>query len=124
MKKKEFKESLFEIFDANVDGMSYVEKMQYAEKIILDHQKENEKRRDTSNKGKPWSDEELKVILGDTPSRYNCLKYAKLFKRGYGAIEQIYRWAATTDEDVRRKRPDDKFVLQVKRVAKEIGLCM
>jgi len=52
----------------------------------------NEKFRDCSQKGKPWTDEELQIILQDAPTKANCLKYALLFKRGYGSIEQIYRW--------------------------------
>ena len=123
MLKKEFKESLFAIFDAQVDGLTYDEKINYVEKLLLDYQKEHENKRDTSNKGKPWTDDELRIILADTPSKYNCLKFAKLFKRGYGSIEQIYRWAATTDEAVRQKRPDDKYIQQIKRIAKELGLC-
>lgn len=50
----------------------------------------------------------------------NCLKYAKLFNRGYGRIEQIYRWASTSDKEVERKRPDDVFIAQIKRIAKQI----
>lgn len=123
MLKKEFKVSLLEVFDMDVDGFSYEDKMNYIEKLLVDYQKEHEELRDTSNKGKPWTDDELRIILEDTPSRYNCLKYAKLFKRGYGSIEQIYRWAATTDEAIRQKRPKDKYIQQIKRIAKELGLC-
>lgn len=102
--------------------MNFEEKMRYIEKLLIDFEKENEDKRDTSNKGKPWTEEELKIILSDAPTSKNCMKYAKIFRRGYGSIEQIFRWAATTQKDVDKKRPEDKFISQVKRVAKELGL--
>ena len=66
---------------------------------------------DDSNSGNSWTDDELRVVLSDSPTKENCLKHAKAFKRGYGAIEQIYRWAATTQSDIEVKRPDDAFGL-------------
>lgn len=42
-----------------------------------------------SDKGKPWSDAELQVVLSDAPTKENCVKHAKAFGRGYGALEQI-----------------------------------
>lgn len=72
-------------------------------------------------KGKPWTDDELRVVLSDAPTRENCLKHARGFNRGYGAIEQIYRWAATSDAEVKRKRHGDAFIAQIKRVAKQLG---
>jgi hypothetical protein len=38
-----------------------------------------------------------------------------------GAVEQIYRWAAASDKVVKQKRPDDAFIRQIKRIAKEVG---
>lgn len=73
------------------------------------------------NKGKPWTDEELEVVLSDAPTKANCEKYAKAFKRGVGSIEQIYRWAMTSKKDINKKRPGEKFVNQVKRVSKIVG---
>ena len=74
-----------------------------------------------SEKGKPWTDDELRVVLFDAPTKGNCLKHARGFQRGYGAIEQIYRWAATSDAEIRRKRSNDKFIAQIKKVAKQLG---
>ena len=122
MKRREFKEELFSLLEVSIDGMNFEEKMRYIEKLLIDFEKENEDKRDTGNKGKPWTDEELKIILSDAPTSKNCMKYAKIFRRGYGSIEQIFRWAATTQKDVDKKRPEDKFISQVKRVAKELGL--
>ena len=92
MKRKEFKETLFETLNNVVDGMSYDDKMILVHNLLVDYEKDNEEKRDTSNKGSKWTDEELKIILSDAPTKENCVKYARLFKRGYGSIEQIYRW--------------------------------
>ena len=52
---------------------------------------------DEARKGAQRTDDELRVILSDAPTKENCLKHPRAFNRGYGAIEQIYRWAATSD---------------------------
>lgn len=122
MKKSEYKEELFQLPRENIDDMNFNEKMNFVSNIIIDFEKENENQRDISNKGKSWTDEELKIILTDAPSKYNCLKYAKIFKRGYGSIEQIYKWAMTTNKEIQEKRGNDAFIKQIKKVAKEIGL--
>ena len=122
MKKSEYKEELFQLLRENIDYMNFNEKMNFVSNIIIDFEKENENQRDISNKGKSWTDEELKIILTDAPSKYNCLKYAKIFKRGYGSIEQIYKWAMTTNKEIQEKRGNDAFIKQIKKVAKEIGL--
>ena len=82
---------------------------------------EIEKGWDEQSRNRPWADDELRVILNDAPTKENCLKHAKAFGRGYGAIEQIYRWAATSDREIARKRPNDAFVKQIKRVAKQLA---
>ena len=122
MKKSEYKEELFQLLRENIDDMNFNEKMNFVSNIIIDFEKENENQRDISNKGKSWTDEELKIILTDAPSKYNCLKYAKIFKRGYGSIEQIYKWAMTANKEIQEKRGNYAFIKQIKKVAKEIGL--
>ena len=72
-------------------------------------------------RGMSWADDELRVVLSDAPTRENCLKHARAFQRGYGAVEQIYRWAGTPDAEIKRKRPDDEFIAQIKRVAHQLG---
>lgn len=57
----------------------------------------------------------------DAATKSNCIKYAKIFKRGYGSIEQIYRWASTPNKDLSEERKEDSFIKQIKKVAKEIG---
>lgn len=105
-----------------VDGMSYDDKMILVHNLLVDYEKDNEEKRDTSNKGSKWTDEELKIILSDAPTKENCVKYARLFKRGYGSIEQIYRWSVTTTKEMTDERKSDSFILQVKRIAKELGI--
>lgn len=122
MKKGEYKKELYEVFDLEVEDLDYQDKMDLINKLFLKYQIDNEDKRDTSNKGKEWTDEQLKIILSDAPSKQNCLKYACLFKRGYGSIEQIYRWSTTQDQNLSDKRKEDKFIKQIKRVAKDLGL--
>lgn len=119
--KSEFKTSVFEVFSQDVDGMSYDEKMRLIEKYVVEYQQKNDDLRSKPNRGESWTDEELRVILQDAPTKSNCVKYAKIFGRGYGSIEQIYRWASTDDQTVKEKRPDDAFIAHVKQIAKEVG---
>lgn len=122
MIRKEFKEQLFEALDNDVIGMSFDEKMNLVTKLLIDYERKHEKQRDISNKGKKWTDEELEIILSDAPTKDNCIKYAKLFKRGYGSIEQIYRWSVTAEVNMTEERRSDSFIVQVKKVAKKLGL--
>lgn len=122
MKKKDFKQEVYQVFDTEVDGLDFAEKINLIHKIFLEYQKDHEDERDTSEKGKKWTDEQLKIILSDAPSKDNCIKYAILFKRGYGSIEQIYRWSTTQDQELSDRRKEDSFIRQIKRVAKELGL--
>lgn len=121
MTKQEFKQALYDVFDSPLDGMSHEEKCKFIEKIVFDYQRDCDDRRQKPNSRKPWKDEELAIILSDAPTVENCVKYARLFGRGYGSIEQIYRWAATSMKDIQSKREDDAFVKQVKRIAKDLG---
>ena len=123
MKKREFKNALYALLDAPIDGLSFDEQISFVEQVLIEYQKDNEVKRDISNKGKKWTDEDLKIILMDAPSKANCMKYAKLFHRGYGSIEQIYRWSTTTMDEINQtERANDAFILQIKKVAKELGL--
>ena len=122
MKRKEFKENLLAALDNDVDDITYDEKMVLVHNLLVDYEKENETKRDITNKGEKWTDEELKIILSAAPTKENCVKYARLFKRGYGSIEQIYRWSVTPKKDMSDERKEDSFVKQVKRIAKELGI--
>ncbi|HEL2738130.1 hypothetical protein NF418_07770 [Streptococcus suis] len=122
MKKSDFKKELFTVFNFSIEDLTFLEKINFIEAALIDFQKDNVEL-DTSNKGKPWTDEELKIILSDAATKQNCIKYAKLFKRSYGSIEQIYRWSTTPQKEINEKgRGDDRFIQQIKRIYKEIGL--
>lgn len=122
MKKKEFKEKLFAALSCDIDNLSFDEKMNVVSNLLIEFEKENEDKRDISKKGQKWADEELKIILSDAPTKANCVKYARIFKRGYDSIEQIYRWSTTAKTDMTDERKEDSFIIQIKRVAKELGL--
>ena len=121
MKKSEFQQSLAALFDQAVDGTSFEARMELIEKCFLEYQKKHDKERERPNYGKPWSDRELRVVLQSAPTVENCLRYAKLFGRGYGSIELIYRWASTADPDIPEEKADDVFIAHIKRIAKEVG---
>ena len=122
MKKREYKEELYRLLEQSIDDMSFEEQIRYIENLLIEFQKDNEEKRDTSSKRKKWTDEELKIILSDAATKSNCMKYAKLFHRGYGSIEEIYRWATTPQKVVKNGRQEDAFILQIKRIVKELGL--
>lgn len=120
MKKSEFKDEIFKLFDSKVEGLDLNGKLNLVRACLIEKEKEIDY--DDSNKGKEWTDDELRIVLSFSPTKANCLFLAKAFKRGYGSIEQIFRWASTSDKVINDKgRADDKFIQQVKRVAKEIG---
>ena len=121
MTKTEYKALLFQSLDCEVDGLTYEERMQLSETYLVEYQIKQEDRRERPNRCKPWTDEELRVVLMDAPTKRNGIKYAKIFGRGYGSIEEIYRWASTDDKTVQEKRPNVVFVGRVKKIAKELG---
>lgn len=53
MKKQEFKQSLFQLFDADIDSMAYEEKGQYIEKLVYDYQRDRDSLRQKPNNRKP-----------------------------------------------------------------------
>lgn len=112
MKRKE----LFEMLDNNISCED--------RKLLQDYviEKQLQENWDQSNKGKPWTDDEIKVILSFAPTKENCLLLARAFKRGYGSIEQIFRWATTDSNTIKNSvRKDDAFIAQIKRIYKELG---
>ncbi|NQX61777.1 hypothetical protein [Paenibacillus qinlingensis] len=120
MKKKEFKEALINLLNSDVDRLEKKELIKYTRSLIF--KLEEEEDFDTSNKGKPWTDEELRIVLSFAPTKENSLKLAKAFKRSYGSIEQIFRWATTTNDEISAKgREEDSFIQQIKRLYKELG---
>jgi predicted secreted protein len=120
MKRKEFKEELMEVLSKSIDNMNEEDKLVLIKSLLVEYEKNQNY--NTENKGQQWNNEELEIILSAAPTKENCIKYARLFKRGYGSIEQIYRWASTSSKDIKEKgREDDSFVMQVKEEAKKVG---
>lgn len=66
-----------------------------------------------------WTDDELRIILTNSPTKDNCLKYARALKRGYHEIAQVYIWANESENMIRGKRPDHAAIAQIKRIAKQ-----
>jgi hypothetical protein len=121
MKHIVFKKQLFNLLNQNVGNMKFDEKMKYVGRKIIEFERRNENSRDISNNGKKWTDEELELILSDGATETNCLRYAKLFKRGYGSIELIHRWARTPNNMLSDKQKNNSFIKQIKKVARDIG---
>lgn len=119
MKKTEVKSRLENILASNVDGLSETEKYHFVHRVVADY--ESKSTYDQSNSRQPWSDEELFLILSTPPTKENTVRLAKAFKRGYGSIEQIFRWAGQSRERIETARADDAFVQQIKRVRSQVG---
>lgn len=120
MRKTEFRDQLNNLLTDGIEDQTFDETLTYTYQLLIKYQKENEDKRDVTNRGKPWTDEELTIVLSAAPTIENSMRFAKLFKRKYGSIEHIYRWASTDDKDVSAKRENDTFVKQVKRIAKKL----
>jgi hypothetical protein len=118
MSVREIKSLFKEIIEEHAEWDPYELRRLFTEAV---REWELEKGCSENQKGEPWTDDELRAVLSDAPTKENCLKHARAFRRGYGSIEQIYRWAATPEPEIRRKRPDDTFIAQIKRVAKQLG---
>ena len=120
MTKKDLRERIGQLLEENISGLStWEEKISYVRQVLVELDKEHGY--DESNKGKSWTDDELRLILQLPPTKENIMKLARAFKRGYGSIEQIYRWAAEDKKTIQQKRPNDAFIQQIKRIATEVG---
>lgn len=120
MKKKEYKDRLIELLNEGIEELTTDQVIHKTKLLIFEYEKKQAY--STENKGRPWTDEELRVVLSFAPTKENILKLAKGFKRSYGSIEQIFRWAVTTDVEIINKgREDDSFIKQIRRLYKEMG---
>ncbi len=119
MKKREFREGLLGLLQQMVDDLPNDAKVFFVRQVLVDYEKvlpQNE-----ANKGQSWSDDELRLVLTTPPTKEKIMLLAKAFKRGYGSIEQIFRWAAEDQKTIDAKRPDDTFIQQIKQIAREVG---
>jgi hypothetical protein len=118
MKKSEFRMRIDELLKADIEGLSWDGKLSILTQRIVEAEKQSDF--DKGRKGEPWTDEELRLVLRTAPTIQNCMLLARTFRRGYGSIEQIFRWAAERST-IDKKRPKDAFAQQIKRVANEVG---
>lgn len=116
--KRDIKQEFINTFKENKDLDSFEIRRIFNEALLENYK---EKGWEEARKWQQWTDDELRVILSSPPTKENCLKYAVAFGRGYGSIEQIYRWAQMSDKEIVKKREDDKFIAQIKKIAKQLG---
>ena len=119
MKKNEFRAQVREVLQVEVEGLAAQEKLAIVRKLAVEAETVSEF--DNSNRGQSWSDEELRVIFRTAPTRENCIALAKAFKRGYGAIQQIYQWGSMSKVDIEKIQGNNAFHKQIKRIASEVG---
>jgi hypothetical protein len=75
-----------------------------------------------TNRRKPWSDDELRLILAHAPTRANVLRLARAFLRTEDSIEMIYRWAGQSAQRLRSQRPHH-ISQRILRLRREVGWC-
>src|SRR5437763_16450083 len=119
MTKIEYRDAVHALLAAQVANLSLDDKLVIVQQCCIDAQEAAGFAE--GNKGKSWTDEELRVVLQHAPTKENCMLLARAFRRGSGSIEQIFRWAASTGSEVAAKRPHDAFIQQVKRVVRQVG---
>jgi len=120
MKKKEFKDKLLQLLTEGIEELSTDQVIQKTKLFIFEYEKKQ--KHELENKGNPWTDEELRIVLSFAPTKENILKLAKGFKRSYVSIEHIFSLAVTSNEKIKNKgKLDDNFIQQVKRVYNESG---
>ena len=118
MSVQEIKKKFCDIIASNPDLNLYELRRIFTETL---REWETEQGWDEGNKLSAWTDDELRVVISEAPTKENCVRFARAFKRGYGSIEQIYRWALAPDTTIKAKREDDKFIKQIKSIAKQLG---
>jgi hypothetical protein len=118
MNERQFKEAIRELLHRSSDTLSPDAKVTLAKLELVDFQKEQVF--PTPNKGEPWTDDQLRVVLSYAPTAQNTMMLARAFGRGYGSIEQIFRWAGQSERRIQEERGEHAFVQQVLRIRKEL----
>ena len=79
------------------------------------------------NKGQPYSDDEIRLILSLTPTAENAAKIAIVLGREPKAIELVYRKAMESQKDLLEHHPSSEpgvprgFIEPLIRIRKELG---
>ena len=107
-----------QLLNRESDTLSSETKVALAKLELVDFLKEQDF--PTPNKGEPWTDDQLRIVLSYAPTAQNTMLLARAFGRGYGSIEQIFRWAGQSERRIEEVRGDHAFVQQVLRIRKEL----
>lgn len=119
MKKREFQDKIHSLLSMPIEDTDWDEKLSIIKNEAFKIEKEKNKQ--PVNRGKPWSDAELRLVLSMPPNTESVCTLAKALKRGHGSIEQIYRWAGQSPNRISNERADDSFIQQIARIRKELG---
>ncbi|WP_134913326.1 hypothetical protein [Paenibacillus sp. IHB B 3084] len=85
MKKKEYKDRLIELLNEGIEELTTDQVIHKTKLLIFEYEKKQAY--STENKGRPWTDEELRVVLSFAATKENILKLAKGFKCSYGSMD-------------------------------------
>lgn len=80
MNRTEFRDSIRVLLSEPAAELSLDEKIAIVQQCLIDLQEAAEF--DDSNKGKPWTDEELRVVFHHAPTKKNRILLARAFRRG------------------------------------------
>jgi len=74
-----------------------------------------------TKKGQEYSDAELSLVFSIAPTKRNAKKLAEALRRTPDAIGWIWSLASRTDKEIKSAWPGNKFVQQVRNIAKSSG---
>jgi hypothetical protein len=118
MSDREFREAVRALLNQPIEGLSPEQKTAAVRLELVDYLRNQEF--PEPNKGKPWTDDQIRVILTYAPTEENTILLARAFGRGCGSIEQIFRWAGQSERRIKEEREDNAFIQQLLRIRKEV----
>lgn len=68
-----------------------------------------------------WTDDQLRLVLAQAPTRTNAELLARALGRTTGSIEMIFRWALQSQTTIDKQPKNQTFARRIKRIAKESG---
>jgi hypothetical protein len=78
---------------------------------------------ETFNAGKPWTDEDVEIVLRQAPTSENCRVMGRLLGRSYSAIHWIYQLSPCSKEELKDcNQWANIFVRRVYQVSRKISL--
>lgn len=118
MNERVFRESVRELLNQAIKDLTPDQKCAAVRSELVDFIREQDFTK--SNNRKPWTDDQLRVVLSYAPTEENTILIARAFGRSYGSIEQIFRWAGQSDRRTKEERSDNAFNRQILRIRKEV----